>query len=210
MPAGLLRFLLCLGPKNGLEGPDRRSVAQLGSALAWGARGRRFKSFHSDHFWASPVHSVNQTQPPQKNGKMRTEKPVSRVLSSPARARDDHSSRARRYRRPQATDPDRKAGNRPRRDPYLVLLPVGFAVPVPLPVPRCALTAPFHPYRALRRGGLFSVALSIGVRRLSPKPSGRYPAPRFREARTFLPGSCEPRRPSGFPILGVHPALIRP
>jgi len=30
--------------------------------------------------------------------------------------------------------------------PYLVLLPVGFAVPSALPHPRCALTAPFHPY----------------------------------------------------------------
>ena len=29
--------------------------------------------------------------------------------------------------------------------PYSVLLPVGFAVPFPLPVTRCALTAPFHP-----------------------------------------------------------------
>ena len=34
----------------------------------------------------------------------------------------------------------------PRR-PYLVLLPVGFAVPSLLPATRCALTAPFHPYR---------------------------------------------------------------
>jgi len=33
----------------------------------------------------------------------------------------------------------------PRR-PYSVLLPVGFAVPSPLPETRCALTAPFHPY----------------------------------------------------------------
>src|SRR3569623_3624502 len=32
------------------------------------------------------------------------------------------------------------------RHPYLVLLPVGFAVPSRLPGPRCALTAPFHPY----------------------------------------------------------------
>jgi len=46
---------------------------------------------------------------------------------------------------------------------YLVLLPVGFAVPMPLPAPRCALTAPFHPCRGARRcrGGLFSVALSL-------------------------------------------------
>ena len=30
--------------------------------------------------------------------------------------------------------------------PYLILLPVGFALPPPLPAARCALTAPFHPY----------------------------------------------------------------
>src|SRR5882757_6331635 len=30
---------------------------------------------------------------------------------------------------------------------YLVLLQVGFAVPLVLPPARCALTAPFHPYR---------------------------------------------------------------
>ena len=33
------------------------------------------------------------------------------------------------------------------RRPYSVLLPVGFAVPPTLPSTRCALTAPFHPYR---------------------------------------------------------------
>ena len=32
------------------------------------------------------------------------------------------------------------------RHPYSVLLPVGFALPSPLPETRCALTAPFHPY----------------------------------------------------------------
>jgi hypothetical protein len=31
--------------------------------------------------------------------------------------------------------------------PYSVLLPVGFALPPALPPTRCALTAPFHPYR---------------------------------------------------------------
>ena len=30
---------------------------------------------------------------------------------------------------------------------YLVLLPVGFTLPPPLPAARCALTAPFHPCR---------------------------------------------------------------
>jgi hypothetical protein len=34
-----------------------------------------------------------------------------------------------------------------------------------LPVARCALTAPFHPYRTTRwRGGFLSVALSVGSR----------------------------------------------
>jgi len=31
--------------------------------------------------------------------------------------------------------------------PYLVLLLAGLAVPLSLPRTRCALTAPFHPYR---------------------------------------------------------------
>jgi hypothetical protein len=40
----------------------------------------------------------------------------------------------------------RKKGRvRGRRRSYSVLLPVGFAVPPPLPAARCALTAPFHP-----------------------------------------------------------------
>ena len=61
------------------------------------------------------------------------------------------------------TDPGTFAPHRP----YSVLLPVGFALPPALPPARCALTAPFHPYRgcyATRRGGLFSVALSLGSR----------------------------------------------
>ena len=32
--------------------------------------------------------------------------------------------------------------------PYLILLPVGFAVPPLLPEARCAFTAPFLPYLA--------------------------------------------------------------
>jgi len=45
--------------------------------------------------------------------------------------------------------------------PYLVLLRVGFALPWTSLSRRCALTAPFHPYPGLRRGGIFSVALSV-------------------------------------------------
>src|SRR5882724_164051 len=43
--------------------------------------------------------------------------------------------------------------NSPRCRPYSVLLPVWFAMPVPLPEPRCALTAPFHPCCPPFRGG---------------------------------------------------------
>src|SRR3546814_13255916 len=56
--------------------------------------------------------------------------------------------------------------------PYSVLLPVGFALPPPLPEARCALTAPFHPCPPnpdpgpAQAGGLLSVALSLG----SPPP----------------------------------------
>jgi len=42
------------------------------------------------------------------------------------------------------------SGSSPEADAcrsYLVLLPVGFSLPPPLPAARCALTAPFHPCR---------------------------------------------------------------
>lgn len=50
----------------------------------------------------------------------------------------------------------RRSGSRPGRTrrpchPYVVLLPVGFAVPPPSPGARCALTAPFHPCPQARR-----------------------------------------------------------
>jgi hypothetical protein len=53
----------------------------------------------------------------------------------------------------------------PRRmHPYLALLRVGFTLPLLFPTARCALTAPFQPYRLeILRGGIFSVALSVGL-----------------------------------------------
>src|SRR5690348_14991952 len=52
---------------------------------------------------------------------------------------------------------------RDARRSYLVLLPVGFSLPPPLPAARCALAAPFHPCRPpgvpWRVGGVLSVAL---------------------------------------------------
>ena len=59
--------------------------------------------------------------------------------------------------------------------PYSALPPAGLAMPPMLPSARWALTPPFHPYPASngsgwrrshnRRGGLFSVALSLGLLR---------------------------------------------
>ena len=97
--------------------------------------------------------------------------------------------------------PGRRRGNPPAGrnrpcHPYLVLLPVGFTVPPPLPATRCALTAPFHPYRRAEApaGGLLSVALSLG----SPPPAVN----RHRvsvEPGLSSPGAAKPhrRRPSG-------------
>src|SRR5438309_12090805 len=86
-------------------------------------------------------------------------------------ARDGHSSGtavAGRLERPTRARAQRRAWTRCRAPrPYSVLLPVGLAMPRTLPSARCALTAPFHPYRRPKpRGGLLSVALSLR----SPSP----------------------------------------
>ena len=112
---------------------------------------------------------------------------------------DGHSSGtfvAERLARPTRTAARKCASPavKPARRPYLVLLPVGFAMPLPLPVARCALTAPFHPYPLPRRGnGRFAFCGTF------PRvaPAGRYPAPYFRGARTFLPPRNLGERPSG-------------
>src|ERR1700760_2775720 len=113
--------------------------------------------------------------------------------------------------------------------PYLVLLQVGFAMPSLLPSPRCALTAPFHPYRPSYTfacevlGGLLSVALSVGSRppgvtwhpiRRSPD----FPPPKRTSAATARPTrrprygrsvGCQLSAPSRqWPrALPFHPAL---
>src|SRR5688572_20016438 len=85
---------------------------------------------------------------------IRARRPVSRVLSRALPPVDGHSSGtpvAGRLARP-----TRESGAEGTWAgclapfSYLVLLPVGFAVPMPLPASRCALTAPFHPYRGTR------------------------------------------------------------
>jgi len=83
---------------------------------------------------------------------------------------------------------------------YMVLLPVGFVLPPPSPVARCALTAPFHPYPGFRRTQAVRSRWRYVFCDTFPgiAPAGRYPAPSFHGARTFLsPGRCRPEeRPS--------------
>jgi hypothetical protein len=66
--------------------------------------------------------------------------------------------------------------------PYSVLHPVGFSVPVTLPPPRCALAAPFRPYPSEAGRYAFCGTFPDSL----AGPAGRYPAPLFRGARTFL------------------------
>ena len=85
------------------------------------------------------------------------------------KAVDGHSSGTSvtgRLLQPTRAAARKRACPRRTRHPYSVLLPVGFALPRPLPAARCALTAPFHPCLPERTGGLLSVALSLG----SPPP----------------------------------------
>ena len=85
------------------------------------------------------------------------------------------------------------------RDSYLALLLVGLAVPALLPALRWALTPPFHPdpkCRKRRKGGLFSVALSLGLLR-----------PGVTRHRRFMESGLSSRRlpdprPSGHPRMG--------
>jgi hypothetical protein len=126
---------------------------------------------------------------PVAGERWRTRRPVSRVLSPPPRAAGDgHSSgtpvTGRLARPTRTTGPETGLPAVRERRPYLVLLPVGFTVPPPLPAARCALTAPFHPRpQAFGPGGQTALCGTFpGV-----APAGRYPAPCFRGARTFLP-----------------------
>ena len=70
--------------------------------------------------------------------------------------------------------------------PYSVLLPVGLAMPEPLPALRCALTAPFHPYRVH----------ALAVRSLWRFPWGR---PRRTLSGTVSPWSPDFPRPLAGP-----------
>ncbi len=72
----------------------------------------------------------------------------------PGSVEGSHSSRTRvtaRLKRPTRGRARAARCGRGRESPYLVLLRVGFTLPLVLPPARCALTAPFHPYLPSQR-----------------------------------------------------------
>ena len=134
-------------------------------------------------------------------------------VPAPCGAMDDHSSGtsvagrlARPTRMASAKTPFAAPVSRPAGHPYAVLLPVGFALPPPLPAARCALTTPFHPYRPRPPGLSPKEPAGSAVCSLWHCPWGR--------PRRALPGTVFPwspdfprtrryRRPRG------HPAVWR-
>lgn len=110
---------------------------------------------------------------------------VIRPVKDP-KAADGHSSGTRVTARLARSTRAAWSGNGPRGitcRPYSILLLAGFAMPSALPQPRCALAAPFHPCR--RPSGRWRSAFCGTFPGVTP--AGRYPAPCFRGARTFLP-----------------------
>ena len=104
-------------------------------------------------FFRSPNRRPSLCEEPPRSGK-KSSRPVSRVLYGlRLRANVATIPLGRGLRRTSCNQPG-WSGRRPlhrlpdARHPYSVLLPVGFALPSPLPETRCALAAPFHPYRA--------------------------------------------------------------
>ena len=69
----------------------------------------------------------------------------------------------------------------PARRPYSVLLRVGFAMRMLLPAPRCALTAPFHPYPGSGPGRSALCGTFPGLREQAPRPAGVTRHPCFME-----------------------------
>ena len=144
-----------------------------------------------------------------KRMKESARRPVSRVLSPPSKGRGMAIHLGRPLPDASRDRPGRRLGNLPAdpfrcrigstRRPYLVLLPVGFTVPFPLPGTRCALTAPFHPCLPTPRRG-------PAVCFLWHFPWGR--------PRRVLPGTVSPWSPDFPPPPrrrgeGSHPAVWR-
>src|SRR5438270_8989723 len=122
--------------------------------LIWKFSG--FQSTITNH--KSPIKIECPSSSLESEGHIVSTGPVSRILSrtiiplgppSLADSSDLPGSSAHRAGTHQAV--------RPELLPYLVLLRVGFAMRRALPPGRCALTAPFHPYRGIAAVAVFSL-----------------------------------------------------
>ncbi len=82
--------------------------------------------------------------------------------------------------------------------PYLVLLQVGFTMPLMLPLTRCALTAPFHPYPATSSGAVYFLLHWPWDHSPQALP-GTLPI----GARTFLPSDKSKQRLSRLTLRGI-------
>ena len=185
--------------------PGTAEMTAFPLAAYWAPRFRRFCVLERAVFGRFRAARPGLVEPPLEPGGERSKKrkarrPVSRVLSPLAREMAIHLGRPL----PDASRdlPGRRRGNppagiNPACRPYLVLLPVGFALPPPLPGARCALTAPFHPY--LGTGAPLAVCF------LWHFPWGR---PRRPLTGTVSPWSPDFPPLAGFPgARGSHPAV---
>ena len=91
--------------------------------------------------------------------------PISRVLSNAPKDIGQSFILAPRYRGAPAAYPG--ATRATPLPPYLALLRMGFAMPVLLPVPRWALTPPFHPCLIPHRAGHRRFVFCCTFRRLA-------------------------------------------
>ncbi len=111
---------------------------------------------------------------------------------------------------PRATNPD---GARRRTcpfrgaHPYSVLLQAGLALPSLSPGTRWALTPPFHPYPGQARGGLLSVALSLGF--TVARIPGRTLSAALPTWSPDFPPAVACQRSPGRPIEGARLAHMR-
>ena len=143
--------------------PGFRGLWQVEGALVWNKTGSRQVKVAGSQNIAAKRCSFSVLMKEDvyaRFGRKSARRPISRVLSRPlagpwmtiplGRPLPDASRDLPGRRRQKPAWPAPVLKDRPAGRPYAVLLPVGFALPPPLPAARCALTAPFHPYR--RRG----------------------------------------------------------
>ena len=137
--------------------------------------------------------------------------PVSRVLYDPAFPPDVTAIRlGRPLPDASSNQPGQRRGNTPGSGEPVPAVPIRSCSRWGLPCrlrrrrPRCALTAPFHPYpwaKARRRFAFCGTFPGVA-------PAGRYPAPCFHGARTFLDGGALATKPSTA-TAAVRPAGTR-